>query len=244
VAAPIGNSRPAAFVDADVKNPIGKLGLVAKQTMIARADALPGRSSPVLAHPAPHTVLGTPIAGPWPPDTHVLYLAMGCFWGAEEIFWQMPGVVSTAVGYMDGFTPNPTYEEVCTGRTGHTETVLVAYTAERVEFELLRTFWERHDPTAGMRQGADIGTQYRSAVFWTTPGQEALARSTAAAYGDVLAHAGYGPITTELRSATDAGTFYYAENYHQQYLSDAKNPSGYRCHATTGLPFPAHRVAV
>ncbi len=187
-----------------------------------------------------HTVLGTPIAGPWPEGTRVLYLAMGCFWGAEEIYWEMPGVVSTAVGYMGGTTPNPSYQQVCTGRTGHAETALVAYDPAKVsEDELLRTFWERHDPTSGDRQGNDVGPQYRSAIFWTTPEQEEAARRTAKVYGEVLAAHGYDPITTELRSAEDAGTFWYAEESHQQYLSDAKHPHGYRCHATTGIPFPA-----
>jgi len=211
-----------------------------KQAMVAPEDALPGRPSPVLPNPAPHTVLGTPIAGPWPEGTRVIYLAMGCFWGAEEIYWQVPGVVSTAVGYMGGTTPNPTYEEVCTARTGHAETALVAYGPAVVsEGELLRIFWERHDPTAGFRQGNDVGTQYRSAVYWTTPEQEVVVRRTAAVYGEVLAGLGYDPITTELRPAEEAGAFFYAEDAHQQYLSAAKHPNGYRCHATTGIPYPA-----
>jgi len=210
-----------------------------KTTMIAPEDALPGREGPVLAAPRPHTVLGTSIVGPWEPGTRVLYLAMGCFWGAEEIYWQVPGVVSTAVGYMGGTTPNPTYEEVCTARTGHTETAMVAYDPSRVsEEELLRLFWERHDPTQGYRQGNDVGTQYRSGVYWTTPEQAEAVRSTAERYAEVLAAKGYDPITTEMRPAAEAGPFFYAEDYHQQYLSDAKNPHGYRCHATTGVPFP------
>ncbi len=203
-----------------------------------RHDALPGRANPVLPHPRPHTVLGTPIAGPWPDGARVLYLAMGCFWGAEEIFWAVPGVISTAAGYMGGTTPNPTYEEVCSGRTGHAETVQVVYDPAVVgEEALLRTFWERHDPTSGMRQGNDVGTQYRSALYWTMPEQEAAVRATAHVYGAALAAAGYDAITTELAAASQAGPFYYAEDYHQQYLH--KNPHGYRCHATTGLPFPA-----
>ncbi|MEG3614476.1 peptide-methionine (S)-S-oxide reductase MsrA [Isoptericola haloaureus] len=211
-----------------------------KTTMVAPEDALPGREGPVLPAPRPHTVLGTSIVGPWEPGTRVLYLAMGCFWGAEEIYWQVPGVVSTAVGYMGGTTPNPTYEEVCTARTGHTETAMVAYDPAQVsEEELLRIFWERHDPTQGFRQGNDVGTQYRSGIYWTTPEQAEAARSTAERYGEVLAAKGYDPITTELRPAAEAGPFFYAEDYHQQYLSDAKNPHGYRCHATTGVPFPA-----
>ncbi len=212
-------------------------GRGAKTVMVAPEDALPGRSAPILRDPAPHTVLGTPIMGPWPAGTRVLYLAMGCFWGAEEIFWQVPGVVSSAVGYMGGTTPNPTYEEVCTARTGHAETALVAYDPGVVDEEaLLRTFWERHDPTSGYRQGNDVGTQYRSAVYWTTPKQASAARATAARYGEVLAAKGYDPITTELRPAVEAGPFYYAEEYHQQYLD--KVPNGYRCHATTGVAYP------
>ncbi|RPF20046.1 peptide-methionine (S)-S-oxide reductase MsrA [Myceligenerans xiligouense] len=210
-----------------------------KTTMVAPEDALPGRESPILAAPRPHTVLGTSLTGPWEPGTRVLYLAMGCFWGAEEIFWQVPGVVSTAVGYMGGTTPNPTYEEVCSARTGHTETALVAYDPARVsEQELLKTFWERHDPTQGFRQGNDVGTQYRSAVYWTTPEQGEAVRETAARYAEVLDAKGYDPITTELRPAAEVGPFYLAEDYHQQYLSDAKNPNGYRCHATTGVAYP------
>ncbi|MDO8149473.1 MULTISPECIES: peptide-methionine (S)-S-oxide reductase MsrA [unclassified Isoptericola] len=210
-----------------------------KTTMVAPEDALPGREAPVLAAPRPHTVLGTSIVGPWEPGTRVLYVAMGCFWGSEEIYWQVPGVVSTAVGYMGGTTPNPVYEEVCTARTGHTETTMVAYDPTKVsEEELLRIFWERHDPTQGYRQGNDVGTEYRSAIYWTTPEQADAVRSTAERYAEVLAARGYDPITTEMRPAAEAGPFYYAEDYHQQYLSPAKNPHGYRCHATTGVPFP------
>ncbi|MDO8144060.1 peptide-methionine (S)-S-oxide reductase MsrA [Isoptericola sp. 178] len=210
-----------------------------KTTMVAPEDALPGREAPVLAAPRPHTVLGTSIVGPWEPGTRVLYVAMGCFWGSEEIYWQVPGVVSTAVGYMGGTTPNPVYEEVCTARTGHTETTMVAYDPSQVsEEELLRIFWERHDPTQGYRQGNDVGTEYRSAIYWTTPEQAEAVRSTAERYAEVLASRGYDPITTEMRPAAEAGPFYYAEDYHQQYLSPAKNPHGYRCHATTGVPFP------
>ncbi|MCA5892829.1 peptide-methionine (S)-S-oxide reductase MsrA [Isoptericola sp. NEAU-Y5] len=213
------------------------LGRSGRTTMIAPEDALPGRASPVLPAPRPHTVLGTSITGPWPVGTRVLYLAMGCFWGAEEIYWQVPGVVTTAVGYMGGATPNPTYEEVCSARTGHAETTLVAYDPTQVtEAELLKLFWERHDPTQGYRQGNDVGTQYRSAVYWTTPEQEQAVRETAETYAEVLAAKGYDPITTELRPAAEAGPFYYAEDAHQEYLD--KNPHGYRCHATTGVPFP------
>ncbi|GAA1861246.1 peptide-methionine (S)-S-oxide reductase MsrA [Myceligenerans crystallogenes] len=210
-----------------------------KTTMIAPEDALPGRESPVLAAPRPHAVLGASVTGPYPPGTRVLYLAMGCFWGAEEIFWQLPGVVSTAVGYMGGTTPNPTYEEVCSARTGHTETAMVAYDPARVtEDELLRIFWERHDPTQGFRQGNDVGTQYRSAIYWTAPEQADAVRRTAERYAEVLDAKGYDPITTEMLPAAEAGPFYLAEDYHQQYLSPSKNPDGYRCHATTGVPYP------
>ncbi|GAB3164691.1 peptide-methionine (S)-S-oxide reductase MsrA [Myceligenerans halotolerans] len=208
-----------------------------KTTMVAPEDALPGRESPVLPAPRTHTVLGTSLTGPWEPGTRVLYLAMGCFWGAEEIFWQVPGVVSTAVGYMGGTTPNPTYEEVCSARTGHTETAMVAYDPARVsEQELLKLFWERHDPTQGFRQGNDVGTQYRSAIYWTAPEQGAAARETAARYAEVLDAKGYDPITTELRPAAEVGPFYLAEDYHQQYL--ALHVDGYRCHATTGVAYP------
>ena len=207
-----------------------------KTQMVAPEKALAGRDQPVLPVARPHTVLGTSITGPWPEGTRVLYLAMGCFWGAEEIFWQVPGVISTAVGYMGGTTPNPTYEEVCTARTGHTETALVAYDPSVVsEEELLKIFWERHDPTQGYRQGNDVGTQYRSAVYWTTPEQEAAVRETEARYQKVLTARGLDPITTEVAPA-EGRTFYYAEDYHPQYLD--KNPNGYRCHATTGIPFP------
>lgn len=213
-------------------------GSSAKTTMVEPEAALPGRQSPVLQTPRPHTVLGSSITGPWAPGTRVLYLAMGCFWGAEEIFWQVPGVVSTAVGYMGGTTPNPTYDEVCSARTGHTETAMVAYDPSKVsEEELLATFWERHDPTQGYRQGNDVGTQYRSAVYWTTPEQAAAVQDSAKRYAEVLSAKGYDPITTQLRPAVEAGPFYLAEDYHQQYLD--KNPNGYRCHATTGVPFPA-----
>lgn len=198
-----------------------------------REEALPGRAERPFRVPQVHTVLGTPLEGPWPEGTQVLSVAMGCFWGAERIFWQVPGVVTTAAGYQGGFTPNPTYEECCTGRTGHAETVLVAYDPGAVSAaELLKAFWENHDPTQGMRQGNDIGTAYRSAIYWTTPEQEQAARASAAAFqGELTAH-GYGPITTELRPADDAGPFWYAEDYHQQYLH--KNPGGYCNHGPNG----------
>jgi len=162
---------------------------------------------------------------------------MGCFWGAEKAFWQVPGVVTTAVGYQGGFTPNPTYEETCTGRTGHTEMVLVAYDPARVsEDELFRVFWESHDPTQGNRQGNDVGTQYRSAVYWTTDEQREAFERTRATFGASLSAAGFGAITTEARPAEEAGEFFYAEEYHQQYLH--KTPWGYCPDHGTGLSCP------
>ena len=199
--------------------------------------ALKGRSTRPYAVPARHEVLGTPLEGPWPEGTEVLYVAMGCFWGAERIFWRLPGVVTTAAGYMGGFTPNPTYEETCTGMTGHAETVLVAYDPAQTTPELLlKEFWENHDPTQGNRQGNDIGTAYRSAIYWTTPDQQRAAEATREAFQKVLTDNGFGTITTELRSAEDAGPFYYAEDYHQQYLY--KNPGGYCNHGPNGMTCP------
>lgn len=209
----------------------------AKPSMIAAEEALPGRAQPSYRVSEGHLVLDAPLAGPWPDGTEVIYLAMGCFWGAERRLWNIPGVVSTAVGYMGGYTPNPTYEEVCSGRTGHTEAVMVAYDPGEVELlEILRVFWECHDPTQGYRQGNDVGTQYRSAIYWTTPEQLTLVTATAEAYGKVLADLGFDHITTEIAPAAGR-TFYLAEDYHQQYL--AKNPNGYDCHANTGVPLPA-----
>ncbi len=203
-------------------------------TMVTREQALPGRPTRPFTVPETHEVLGTPLAGPWPEGTQVIYVAMGCFWGAERIFWQLPGVVTTAVGYMGGFTRNPTYEETCTSRTGHTETVLVAYDPEVTSPELLlKAFWENHDPTTPNRQGNDIGTQYRSAIYWTTPQQEAAVRATSEAFQRELTEHGLGAITTEMRPASEAGEFYYAEDYHQQYLH--KNPGGYCNHGPNGL---------
>lgn len=208
-----------------------------KSSMVDPDKALAGRSNPVLAQPAPHVVLGSSLEGPWPDGTEVIYLAMGCFWGAEEIYWRLPGVVSTSVGYMGGFTPNPTYEEVCSGRTGQTETVLVAYDPEVLStYDVLKSFWENHDPTQGHRQGNDIGTQYRSAIFTTTQEQADLAERTRDAYARVIAERGYPAITTQITPASES-TYYLAEDYHQQYLY--KNPNGYRCHANTGLALPA-----
>ena len=208
-----------------------------KSTMVAPDQALAGRATAVLPRPAPHLVLGTSLTGPWPEGTAVIDLAMGCFWGAEEIYWRLPGVVSTSVGYMGGYTPNPTYEEVCSGRTGHTETVRVAYDPSVLStYDVLKAFWENHDPTQGYRQGNDMGTQYRSAVFTTTPEQADLVARTRDAYARVIADRGYPEITTQVASAADF-PYYLAEDYHQQYLY--KNPHGYRCHANTGLALPA-----
>ncbi|MGL5857717.1 MAG: peptide-methionine (S)-S-oxide reductase MsrA [Angustibacter sp.] len=205
--------------------------------MLTPDQSLPGRDHSSYPVPQRHAVLGTPLQGPWPDGTQVLYVAMGCFWGAERTFWQTPGVVATAVGYMGGFTPHPTYEETCTGRTGHTETVLVAYDPARVPAEqLLRAFWEHHDPTQGFRQGNDRGTQYRSAVYWTTEAQCEAVEKTRSVYQESLRAGGFGDITTELKPASDAGTFYYAEDYHQQYLH--KVPNGYCPDHGTGVSCP------
>ncbi|NYJ73732.1 peptide-methionine (S)-S-oxide reductase MsrA [Allobranchiibius huperziae] len=202
--------------------------------MVSPDEALPGRSTPMEHVPATHAVLGTPLKGPWPDGTQVLYVAMGCFWGAERFFWQAPGVVTTAVGYIGGITPNPTYEETCTGRTGHTEAVLIAYDPKQTDAEhLLKIFWENHDSTTKYRQGNDVGTQYRSAIYWTTPEQEAAAKATREAFQQVLTEHGHGEISTEL---APAGEFYYAEAYHQQYLH--KNPGGYCNHGPNGLTCP------
>lgn len=222
----------------------------AKTTLVDPAAALPGRDTPLPGIPRRHAVLGTSMHAPWPEGTKVIYLASGCFWGAEQEMWQLPGVVTTAVGYMGGYTPNPTYDEVCSGRTGHAETILVAYDATLTSAaQLLRAFWENHDPTQGMRQGNDVGTQYRSAVYWTTPEQERAVRAGLAAYEPRLAGAGYGAITTELKAAggadgdgsatadaRSAGPFYYAEAAHQQYLH--KNPYGYCPIHATGVTLP------
>ncbi|GAA4876807.1 peptide-methionine (S)-S-oxide reductase MsrA [Serinicoccus chungangensis] len=206
-----------------------------------RESSLPGRPTPLPDIPERHVVLGTSLHGPWPEGTEVMTVAMGCFWGAERIFWQLPGVVTTAAGYQGGTTPHPTYREVCTGRTGHTESVLVAYDRNRTDPEqLLKAFWENHDPTTANRQGNDIGTQYRSAIYWTTAEQEQAARATAAAFGEVLARAGHGPVVTELLPAQQAGPFYYAEEAHQQYLH--KNPGGYCNHGPNGYTCPVGLV--
>ena len=206
-----------------------------KAQMVTAQDALPGRDS-AMRVPQRHEVLGTPLLPPYPAGTQVAEFALGCFWGAEKMFWQTPGVVMTAVGYEGGFTPNPTYEEVCSGRTGHAETVRVVFDPAKVSYaELLRRFWESHDPTQGMRQGNDIGTQYRSAIFYHSPEQQAQAEESAAAYQKRLSEAGYGEISTQI---VPAGEFYFAEDYHQQYLSDSKNPYGYCPDHGTGVSCP------
>ncbi|MEV8511264.1 peptide-methionine (S)-S-oxide reductase MsrA [Dactylosporangium sp. NPDC051484] len=207
-----------------------------KQLDLPTAEsAIPGRDTEMHVA-AKHTVLGTPLRGPWPAGLEVAYFGMGCFWGAERIFWRIPGVYSTAVGYQGGFTKNPTYEETCSGQTGHTEAVLVVYDPAKVSYEqLLKAFWENHDPTQGMRQGNDIGTQYRSAVYTTTPAQAAAAAAAREAFAPVVRAAGRGEITTEI---APAGPFYYAEDYHQQYLSDSKNPGGYCNHGPNGMTCP------
>jgi peptide-methionine (S)-S-oxide reductase len=204
-----------------------------KSQMPAEETALPGREQKVEV-PASHFVNGNPLEAPYPDDTEVAVFGMGCFWGAERRFWQMAGVYTTSAGYAGGYTPNPSYEEVCTGRTGHTEVVLVVYRPAEVSFdELLKVFWETHDPTQGMQQGNDIGTQYRSAIYTTTDSQMDQAKRSRDVYQEVVSAQGFGPITTEIGPL---GDYYFAEDYHQQYL--AKNPHGYDCHANTGLAYP------
>lgn len=196
-------------------------------------EALPGRSEPVRV-PEAHFINGNPLEGPFPEGSEIAVFGMGCFWGAERRFWQLDGVYTTSVGYAGGITPNPTYEEVCTGRTGHTEAVMVVYYPDQISYdELLRVFWETHDPTQGYRQGNDIGTQYRSAIYTTTDGQLDQAKRSKDVYQAVLAEKGFGEITTEIEPL---GDYFYAEDYHQQYLG--KNPHGYDCHARTGIDYP------
>ena len=200
----------------------------------SREDALPGRETAIVA-PGDHFVLGTPIAPPFPEGTERAVVGMGCFWGAERVFWQLPGVYTTAVGYAGGYMPNPTYEEVCSGRTAHTEAVLVVFRPAEISYEqVLKAFWENHDPTQGMRQGNDVGTQYRSAIYFEDDAQRAAAERSARGFGEALAAAGHsGEITTEIAAA---GDFFYAEDYHQQYL--AKNPGGYCGLGGTGVSCP------
>jgi len=209
-----------------------------KQEMPTPEQALPGRTEPWFNLAEQHLVLGTPLVtdeSNIPEGFEVALFGLGCFWGAEEIFWQMPGVWSTSVGYAGGHTPHPSYEEVCSGRTGHTEAVRVVFDPAVVSYaDLVKAFFEFHDPTQGMRQGNDIGTQYRSAIYTFTPEQEKVARELKDAYEPELVRRGYGPITTEISTAS---TYFYAEDYHQQYL--AKHVNGYRCHSATGVPFPS-----
>ncbi len=204
-----------------------------KAQMVSCELALPGRDTEMPVAPA-HFVLGTPLKGPFPPHLEQVQLGLGCFWGAEKAFWKLDGVYSTSVGYAAGFTKNATYEEVCSGKTGHNEVVLVVYDPGKVSFEaILKTFWESHDPTQGMRQGNDVGTQYRSGIYVTTPEQREAAVASKARFQERLTAAGYGPITTEI---LDASPYYYAEDYHQQYL--AKNPGGYCGLGGTGVSCP------
>jgi peptide-methionine (S)-S-oxide reductase len=205
-----------------------------KTEMVSAQDALPGRTDQTMPVPDRHFINGNPLIGPWPEGYQTAVFAMGCFWGAERKFWEVPGVYSTAVGYAGGITPNPAYEEVCSGLTGHTEAVLVVYDPAKVSYEqLLKVFWENHDPTQGMRQGNDIGTQYRSAIYTLSDAQLAAANESKAMFQEQLTSRGYGLITTEIRAA---GEFYYAEPYHQQYLG--KNPNGYCGLGGTGVSCP------
>ncbi len=207
--------------------------------MVTPDDALPGRPDYPFAVASVHAVNGHPIAAPFPAGLRTIIFGLGCFWGAEEIYWQVPGVYTTAVGYTGGYSPHPTYEEVCSGRTGHTEAVLVVYDPEQVSVEeLLAIFFEVHDPTQGMRQGNDVGSQYRSAIYYADEEQRAAAERARKLYENALAGLGYPPVTTEIEPA---GEFYYAEDYHQQYLH--KVPHGYRCHSTAGVPFPRAELA-
>jgi peptide-methionine (S)-S-oxide reductase len=209
-----------------------------KTELVAPERALRGRDHYEFAVPDTHYVTGRSIKAPFPEGLQVAVFGLGCFWGAEEVFWQQPGVWTTAVGYTGGYTRHPDYEQVCTGLTGHTEAVLVVYDPNETTYAaMLATFFEVHDPTQGMRQGNDIGTQYRSGIYYTDDEQHALAERAAKVFGDKLGELGYGTVTTEI---APLGEFYYAEGYHQQYL--AKNPNGYRCHATTGVRFPLDQL--
>ncbi|MDE0803226.1 MAG: peptide-methionine (S)-S-oxide reductase MsrA [Acidimicrobiales bacterium] len=210
-----------------------------KTTMISPEDAIPGRDAQMPVSDT-HVVLGTPLQGPWPDGHEVIVVAMGCFWGAERIYWQIPGVHSTAVGYMGGWTKNPTYEETCTARTGHTEAVQVVYDPDVVDVDtLMKAFWENHDPTTENRQGNDVGTQYRSAVYPTTEEQLAVVEASRKRYQDALDGSGFGQITTEIALAENAGdgVFYFAEDYHQGYLH--KHPGGYCNHGYCQVAYPA-----
>jgi len=206
-------------------------------TMVDERDALPGRTDQTMPVPDTHFVNGHPLRGPWPEGTEMAVFGMGCFWGAERKFWQTEGVYSTFVGYAGGFTPNPTYEEVCSGRTGHAEVVGVVYDPAVVSFEqLLKVFWEEHDPTQGMRQGNDVGSQYRSTVYVTSDAQRRAAEASRDMFQEQLSGSGYGTITTEIDDIDVDSDFFYAEPYHQQYL--AKNPGGYCGIGGTGVSCP------
>jgi peptide-methionine (S)-S-oxide reductase len=213
---------------------MGTMLFSTRKTQMIDADrALPGRDAP-MPIPARHEVLGTPLAPPFPQGLERIVVGMGCFWGAERVFWQADGVYTTAVGYAGGFTPNPTYEEVCSAGTGHAEVVLAVFDPNVTSYEaMLKLFWENHDPTQGMQQGNDVGTQYRSAIYWTSEAQHGAAVTSKETYQEQLRGAGYGDITTEI---AEAGPFYYAEDYHQQYL--AKNPGGYCGLGGTGVSCP------
>jgi peptide-methionine (S)-S-oxide reductase len=201
--------------------------------LVAAHDALPGRSTKMPV-PAKHFVNGAPLVGPWPEHCETLVVGMGCFWGAERKFWQAPGVYSTSVGYAGGYTPNPSYEEVCSGLTGHTEVLMAVFDRTQTSLEaMLRVFWENHDPTQGMRQGNDVGTQYRSAIYYANDAQRAAAEKSRDAFQAELTKAGYGEITTEI---APLGDYFYAEDYHQQYLG--KNPNGYCGLGGTGVSCP------
>ncbi|MEH1026991.1 peptide-methionine (S)-S-oxide reductase MsrA [Micromonospora profundi] len=203
--------------------------------MISPEQALPGRpiAMPVADR---HEVLGTPLKGPFPEGVQVAVFGMGCFWGAERLFWTLPGVFTTSAGYAGGYTKNPTYEETCSGRTGHAEVVQVVYDPSKITYEdLLKVFWENHDPTQGMRQGNDVGSQYRSAIYTTTDEQRAIAESSRDAFQPIVTRAGKGEITTEI---APLGSYFFAEDYHQQYLAPTKNPNGYCNHGPNGLSCP------
>ena len=206
-------------------------------SMVTAEDALPGRTDQTMPVPDAHFVNGNPMTGPWPEGFETAVFAMGCFWGVERKFWQLDGVYSTFVGYAGGFTPNATYEEVCSGRTGHTEAVVVVFDPQLVSYErLLQTFWEEHDPTQGMRQGNDIGSQYRSAIFVTDPSQQPTIDSSRSMFQERLGAAGFGEITSDVEALDLDSGFFYAEPYHQQYL--AKNPNGYCGVGGTGVSCP------
>jgi peptide-methionine (S)-S-oxide reductase len=209
-----------------------------KSELPTRESALPGRETPIVPS-EPHLVLGTPLTPPFPEGFGTIVVGMGCFWGAERMFWQASGAYTTAVGYAGGFTPNPTYEEVCSGRTGHAEVVLAVFDPARTSYEeMLRIFWEGHDPTQGMRQGNDRGSQYRSAIYWATEAERDAALASRDAFQRELAKSGYGEITTEI---AQVGPFFYAEGYHQQYL--ARNPDGYCGLGGTGVSCPVPATA-